>query len=116
MDHGAVDDVGEASLEAAHGFFVCFAGGSFALVVVLAQGWPLDLGHGHDMQRVVQLPVAGARQAVPLDITRGHFYRRNPAIGGEGRRGPEPADGARTGQDLRGDEVSDAVQAGQGGA
>ena len=32
VDHGAVDDVGEASLEAAHGFFVGLAGGSFALV------------------------------------------------------------------------------------
>jgi transposase len=38
VDHGAVDDVGEASLEAAHGFFVGLAGGSFALVVVPAGG------------------------------------------------------------------------------
>jgi hypothetical protein len=69
VDHGAVDDVGEAPFEAAHGFFVCLAGGWFALVVNAARRGSLDLGHGHDMQRVVQLPVAGTRQAMPLDVT-----------------------------------------------
>ncbi len=80
MDHGAVDDVGEAPLEASHGFFVGFPGGSFALVVVPARGCSLDLGLGHDMQRVVQLPVAGPRQAMPLDVPGRHFYRRNTAL------------------------------------
>ena len=74
MDHGAEDDVGEAPLKAAHGFFVGLAGGSFALVVVPARGRSLDLCHGHEMQRVVQMPVPGPRQAMPLDVTGGHFY------------------------------------------
>ena len=56
VDHGAVDDVGEAPLEAAPGFFVGLSGCSFALAVFAAGGRSLDLGHGHDMQRVVQLP------------------------------------------------------------
>jgi hypothetical protein len=69
VGHGAVDHVGEASLEAAHGFFAGLASGSFALVVVPAWGRSLDLGHGHDVQRVVQLPVAGTRQAMSLDVS-----------------------------------------------
>src|ERR1700722_12678306 len=43
VDHGAVDDIGEASLEAPHGFFVGLAGGSFALVVIPDRGRVLVL-------------------------------------------------------------------------
>jgi hypothetical protein len=115
-DHGPVDDIGKASFQAAHGFFVGLARGSFPLVVVPARGRSFDLGHGHDMQRVVELPVAGPRQAMPLDVTGRHFYRRDTAIRGERGLRPEPADRAGTGQDLRGDHIADAVRIGQGGA
>jgi hypothetical protein len=79
-------------------------------------GRSFDLGHGHDVQRVVHLPIAGPRQAMPLDVTGGHFYRRDTAIRGERGLRPERVDRAGTGQDLRRDHVCDAVQVGQGGA
>jgi hypothetical protein len=74
------------------------------------------MGHGLDVQRVVQLPIARTRQAMPLDVTGRHFYRRDAAIRGERRLRPEPADSAGASQDLRGDDVADPAQIGQSGA
>jgi hypothetical protein len=46
VEHGAVDQVGEASFEAAQGFSVGLALGAFAQVVGAAFGVGADLGDG----------------------------------------------------------------------
>ena len=68
VDHGAVDDVGQSAFEAPQGFFVALAGSTFALVVSLARWFAADLSDGHDVQRVVELAIADAREPVPLHV------------------------------------------------
>lgn len=53
----SVDGVGQASFQTAHGFFMSFAGGAFALVVGAAFGVVPDLGQRHYVQGVVESPV-----------------------------------------------------------
>jgi hypothetical protein len=111
-----VDHVGEASFRAAQRFPVALAGLAFALVVGPARGVTLDLGDGHDVQGVVELPVPGAGGVVAHDIAGGDLQRGDAGVGSEVCRGVEWVDRPGVGQQLRGGEGPDAVQVGQGGA
>ena len=74
IDHGSVDDVGQPPFEAPQGFLVALPGGAFALVVDASSGVSLDLCDRHDVEGVVELPVAGAGQAMALHVTGGDLY------------------------------------------
>jgi hypothetical protein len=63
--------------EAAHGFLVSLPGHSFALVVVPARCRPLGWVMAMTCSALVQLAIAGAGEAMPLDVTGGLFYRRH---------------------------------------
>ena len=60
VEHGAVDDVGEASLEAAHGLVGGLPGSDLAVVVGAALGGVSELNDGHHVQHHVDLPVPAA--------------------------------------------------------
>jgi hypothetical protein len=74
-DEVAVDDVGQASFEAAQGFHRGLAGGELASVVGAALGVVAQLHDGGDVDDVVDPAVAGAGEAVadlsPEDASRG---------------------------------------------
>jgi hypothetical protein len=72
-----------------------------------------DLGDGHDVQAVVQLPVPDAGQSVTDDVAGGHFDRRGAVERGERRGGAEPADDADPDQDLSGQQGADAIELGE---
>ena len=70
-DHLVVDDVGEPTLEGAHGFHGCLPGGNLAVVVGAAFAVAVaQLHDGHDVQDPVDLPVARAREPV-TDLVAG---------------------------------------------
>jgi hypothetical protein len=56
-DELSVDDVGEASFEAAQRFSVALASGAFSSVVGPSRGITGDLGDGHGVQTAVELSV-----------------------------------------------------------
>lgn len=60
----APDGVGELSFERADGFFVSFAFGSFAVVVVPAGSGAAELVDRGDVERVVHASVAGGVEPV----------------------------------------------------
>ncbi len=63
-DQLSVHDVGPAAFQAAHGFVVIFAFGSFPQVVAPAGGIVADLGDGHDVQAEIELAIASAGKPV----------------------------------------------------
>lgn len=80
LDHGAVDDVGQASFEASQRFFVILPGRAFGLLVGLARGISADLGDGDDVQGVVQLSVAGPGQPMAHQVAGGNFNRCDTGV------------------------------------
>ena len=70
VEHRAVDDVGEASFEAAHGFVGGFAARLLAVVVGAAFGGVAELDDGHDVQDPVDLPVPASGEPV-ADVVAG---------------------------------------------
>jgi len=97
-------------------FFVGLPFGAFALVVGASLGLVADLGDRHDVESRVQPAVAVSGQVVPFYLARGRFQGCNAAVGGERRRGTEPIDACGAGQDLGGEQVTDAMNFGEGGA
>jgi hypothetical protein len=79
----SVDDVGEASFEAAQRFSVTLSGGSLSSVVVPPRGIAGDLGDGHGVQAAVELTIAGAGEAMASDIAGGGCDRCGAGVGGE---------------------------------
>src|SRR5947209_9270405 len=76
----AVDQVGEPAFEAAHGFFVALAFGSFALVVVTPGALAADLAERHGVQGGVELAVPGPGEPVAYDIAGGDFDRSSAGV------------------------------------
>ncbi|GAB3186840.1 hypothetical protein GCM10027259_52030 [Micromonospora palomenae] len=68
------------------------------------------------MEGIVQLTITGSREPVPLDVTGRHFYRCNAAERSRRRARTEPVYGTGSREDLRGENIADAVQLCQGGA
>ncbi len=80
IEETAIDDVGEAALHAAHGLGGGLAGVDLAAVLGLAGSGRADLGQGDHVQRLVQLPVAGAGEPVADDAAAGGLDRRDAAV------------------------------------
>jgi hypothetical protein len=90
-EHDPPDVVGDPAFEAAHGFPGGLALGEFAPEVVVAgaaRGANLD--QGDDVQRVVELAVTGAGQAVPGALSAGDLDRGRSGVAGEMRRRGKP--------------------------
>ena len=83
-----IDDIGQAPLETAQGFFVGMTFGAFAEVVGASGGMLPRLGDRHDVQGEVELAITGARESMTDDVATGSLDRGDPALGGEagGRR------------------------------
>ena len=71
--HLLVDDVGQASFQAAHRFHGGFAGGDFPVVVAASFRVGAQLHDGHDVQHPVDAPVPRAGQPVPVLVTGGRI-------------------------------------------
>ena len=69
-DEGAVDDVGDLSLQRPDCFFGTLALGSFAVVVLAALTGVAELGDHGDVDRIVELTVAARVEPVALLLTR----------------------------------------------
>ncbi|HEY5455279.1 MAG TPA: hypothetical protein VIJ96_07405 [Acidothermaceae bacterium] len=69
--HLLVDDVGQASFQAAHRFHGGFAGGDFPVVVAASFRVGAQLHDGRDVQHPVDAPVPGAGEPVPVLVTGG---------------------------------------------
>jgi hypothetical protein len=72
-DQLSVHDVGQAAFQAAHGFVVIFAFGSFPQVVAPAGGVVADLGDGHDVEAEIELAIASAGKPVAHHLAGGHL-------------------------------------------
>jgi hypothetical protein len=83
-DELAVDDVGEAPLEAAQGFFAGLALSPFALVVGPPGGLAVaDLGDGHHVDGVVDPPVPGSGEPVADLLAGGCVDGGGAVVAGE---------------------------------
>jgi hypothetical protein len=78
-----VDDVGEVAFEAAHCFGGALAFGAAAGDVGAGAGVDAHLGQAHDVQGVVEAPVAAAVEAVAVARTRGGRDGCGAVAGGE---------------------------------
>ena len=65
----SVDGVADASFEAAECLSFAFTFGEFASVVATAGSVVTDLGDRCDVDGVVELPVPGSVEPVPVDVT-----------------------------------------------
>ena len=83
VDHLLVDDIGQSSFQAAHGFHRGLAGGELAPVVATAFGVVAQLDDGHDVQDPVDAPVPGAGEPVTLLVAGGGVERCGAVPGGE---------------------------------
>ena len=82
-DQLSVHDVGQAAFQAAHGFVVIFAFGSFPQVVGPAGGIVADLGDGHDVQAEIELAIASAGKPVAHHLAGGHLDGGGAGVAGE---------------------------------
>jgi len=116
VEHAGVDDVGQSAFEGADGHHRGHPAGFAAVVVDAAVGGAAQWCHGHDVQRAVDAPVAGAGQTVSLLVAG----RRRPGCGAVPGRGPVPAgeavDAAVIGQQASRIGRADAMQIQQGRA
>jgi hypothetical protein len=90
-DEVAVDDVGQASFEAAQGFHRGLAGGELASVVGAALGVVAQLHDGGDVDDVVHPAVAGAGEAVADLFAEGRVQGCGAGPGGEPAMSPTSA-------------------------
>ena len=88
-EHGAVDDVGKVTLEAARALRPGLSLGSLTLEVGSRRSVVARLREGHDVQGVVELAIAAAIEAVSLGVARRGGDGSHAAGHGEGRRGAE---------------------------
>ena len=82
-DQLSVHDVGQAAFQAAHGFVVIFAFGSFPQVVGPAGGIVADLGDGHDVEAEIELAIASAGKPVAHHLAGGHLGGGGAGVTGE---------------------------------
>jgi hypothetical protein len=82
-DQLSVHDVGQAAFQAAHGFVVIFAFGSFPQVVGPAGGIVADLGDGHDVEAEIELAIASAGKPVAHHLAGGHLDGGGAGVTGE---------------------------------
>jgi hypothetical protein len=75
-----------------------------------------DLGHGDDVDRVVQRPVAAHIQAVPVGVRARCFDRSGAVVVGELGTDTEAADVADLAEHDRCDHGADAMQLDERGA
>jgi hypothetical protein len=108
-DEVAVDDVGQASFEAAQGFHRGLAGGELASVVGAALGVLAQLHDGGDVDDVVDPAVAGAGEAVADLFAGGRVQGCGAGPGGEPVAVGEAGDVADVGQDPGGPGRSDTA-------
>ena len=90
-DHHPPDVVGEAALEASHGFVAGLA----LLDLLVEVGAPDAVAHTHlgdcdEMDCGVQSAIPSTRQPVATVLTARDLNRGNPGIGSERMLGPEP--------------------------
>jgi hypothetical protein len=105
----SVDDVGEVAFQAAAGLAGALAFADFPVEVGARSRVPARLHHRDRVERVVQLPVAAAVEAVALDATAGGGDGRGAGVSGECGLAVEAADAARLTEDLGGDNRANAA-------
>jgi len=88
VDHVAVDDVGQPSLHASHGFHRGLTIEFLAVVVGTSLGLVTQLNSGHHVQNPVDLPVARPGQPVPDLVTGGGIDGCRPVPRSEVRAVP----------------------------
>ena len=108
LEHGAIDDGGEVSLEASAGLGAGLALGAFAGEVGAGFGVPAGLDHGDGEQGPVELAVAAAGEAVAVGVAAGGGDRCGAGVRGERGRAAEVADVVGLAEDLGRDERTDA--------
>src|SRR2546423_1770570 len=91
-DHGAVDDVGQATLQTPHGLHAGLAVGELAPVMGATLGVVTQWHDGHDVQEPVDPAVARPRQPMAALVARGRLQRCGAVPGGEAALVGEPAD------------------------
>ena len=82
-EEGAVDALGELSLQAPEGFGSAVAGVESPLVVVASGAWADGLGVRGEMDGVVELAVAVAGQSVAHDVAAAGFDGCGACVAGE---------------------------------
>lgn len=83
VDELAVDGVGDASFEAAEGFFAALAFAEFALVVVVSGAVVSDLGDRGHVDGVVDAPVSCSGESVSYRVGGRHFDWCGSGVAGE---------------------------------
>ena len=84
-EHGAVDNIGQVTLEAARAVLPGLALGSFALKEGARRSVVARLREGHDVEGAVQPAIAAAIETVALGVAGRGRDGRHPAGHGEGR-------------------------------
>ena len=95
---------GEVAFEAAQRAFCGLAFGLFAGEVFTGGGVVLRAGDRDDVQRVVELAVPSAVEAMLLALARGAFDRRGAALQREARVGVKPFGSGGSADQDRGGE------------
>ena len=111
-----VDGVADPSLEGPHRFFAAVAFGLHAQVVRAAGGVVAHLGHGDDVDGVVELAVAARVEPVANDRSARGFDRGGGVVAGVVPGAREACDVAAVAEDVRGDDRAGPVQLGDRGA
>jgi len=110
-DHGAVHHVGQASLQAAHGFVRGLTGGALPVAVGPAFGGSgAQLDGGHDVQDLVDVPVPAAGQSLAHVVPGGRIDRGGAGPGGEVALVGKAGDVTDLDEQARGARRADAVQ------
>jgi hypothetical protein len=114
VDEVSVEDVGEASFEGSSGFGGGLPFADLALVVEPSGAWVAGMAECDGVQGGVELPVAGGVEPVAAAFAAGGFQWCGSGVAGEVVGGRETGDVADVAEDLRGDDVSDTVDVGDG--
>ena len=108
-DQLSVHEVGQAAFQAAHGFVVIFAFGSFPQVIGPAGGIVADLGEGHDVQAEIELAIAGAGKPVAHHLAGGHLDGGGAGVTGERGGRAEATNITDAAEDLARGQCAEAV-------
>jgi hypothetical protein len=114
MEQVAIDDIGESPLETAERLFRGVAFSPLAQVVGAPGGVAARLAGRHDMQRVVELPIASPGEPVAGNVTAGGFDRGDATVGREVRCAGEAVNVPHPAQNLGGEDRPDTEQVRRG--
>jgi hypothetical protein len=104
-----VDAADEVAFEAADRFWVGLSAGALFGDVEGGLGVVVDAGEREHVERVVELAVAAAVEAVAVGASRGDGDRRAPREASELRVGLEAVDAADLTEQLRRDQHPDSL-------